>query len=76
MKYVAASEFQRNCYRLMAEVARTGEPITVTKRGRPLVQIVTAEVGPDPLFGRLRGDALYEGDVVNPTGEVWDGETK
>lgn len=36
MKTVSATEFKAHCLRLMDEVSRTGEPIEVTKRGKPL----------------------------------------
>lgn len=63
MKYVGAAEFKANCLKLMAEVQAGGEPITVTKRGKPL-----ATVGPvaapetKPLksaFGMLKSDRYW-----------------
>ncbi|HET9199729.1 MAG TPA: type II toxin-antitoxin system Phd/YefM family antitoxin [Dehalococcoidia bacterium] len=39
MKTVPAGEFKAKCLRLMEEVSQTGEPLLVTKRGKPLVKV-------------------------------------
>ena len=39
MKCVAVSEFKSHCLSLLEDVARTGEPLLVTKRARPLARI-------------------------------------
>ena len=39
MKTVPVTEFKANCPRLMDEVSQTGEPLFVTKRGKPFVEI-------------------------------------
>ena len=57
-RIVKASEFKAKCLKLMDEVAATGDTITVTKNGRPVVEVravaaaeeesVRPESGPDP----------------------------
>jgi hypothetical protein len=70
MKQMAAGEFKAKCLGAMAEVARTGKPLLVTKRGEPLV-----EVGPwrhakkrkkDTFIGRLEGKYEICGDLLEP----------
>jgi prevent-host-death family protein len=39
MHTVKASEFKAKCLALMDEVARTGEPILVTKNGKPIAEL-------------------------------------
>ena len=39
MKSVSISEFKAKCLGLVEEVNRTGEPIEVTKRGRPIAVV-------------------------------------
>lgn len=54
---VKASEFKDQCLELMEEVARTGDTLVVTKRGRPVVRIAPAAVvapAKSPLFGFLK----------------------
>src|SRR2546428_3184707 len=54
-----AGEFKAKCLEAMDEVASTGEPIIVTKRGRPVAQIVPITQRPKSLRGFLRGSTEY-----------------
>ena len=36
---IKASEFKANCFRLMDEVAESGEEIVITKNGRPVSRL-------------------------------------
>jgi prevent-host-death family protein len=75
-----AGSFKTHCLRLMETVARTGTPILVTKRGKPLVRVVAAaEPAMDERMWRARMRASVElpendDDIVRPTGERWDAE--
>ncbi len=40
MRTITASEFKAKCLRLMDEVNETGEPVLVTKNGRPVSTLV------------------------------------
>ena len=76
MKTVAAGEFKQKCLRLLDEVAETGTPIVVTKRGKPVAQLVpppASESGAEWL-GSLRGTAEIRGDLVAPatSPDTWD----
>jgi hypothetical protein len=70
MRQMAAGEFKAKCLGAMAEVAKTGKPLLVTKRGEPFV-----EVGPprhakkgkkDTFIGRLEGKYEICGDLLEP----------
>jgi prevent-host-death family protein len=73
MHTVKASEFKAKCLALMDEVARTGEPVLITKRGRPV-----AELRPPPSarratpFGAHAGLVKILGDIVAPLDEPWE----
>ncbi|MGI4731484.1 MAG: type II toxin-antitoxin system Phd/YefM family antitoxin [Janthinobacterium lividum] len=84
MKYVGSAEFKANCLRLMTEMQVDGEPITVTKRGKP-VAVVSAPAKVEasaakPLassFGLFKSDAYRdvgpEDFVVDPDWEAkWE----
>ena len=67
---MAVGEFKAKCLSAMAEVARTGKPLLVTKRGEPFV-----EVGPprnakkrkqESIIGRLEGKYTIHGDLLEP----------
>ena len=38
MKTVTASELKAKCQAILDDVARTGEPVTILKRGEPVAQ--------------------------------------
>jgi prevent-host-death family protein len=66
---VGAAQFKARCLELLDEVARTGKPLIVTKRGKPVARVVPLE--PEvPIT--LEGSVSYGGDIVDPTGEDWD----
>jgi prevent-host-death family protein len=68
---VPAGEFKDRCLRLMDEVFRHGVPITITKRGKPLVRVVPAR---DEKQSRsLLGTIVHE-DEIFTTGESWEAD--
>ena len=70
-RMIAAGEFKARCLALLDEVATTGIPILVTKRGKPVARVV-------PLEGQashgLLGSILHEGDIVSSLDERWGAE--
>src|SRR5205823_11517142 len=63
---IPAGEFKARCLQLMDRVARTREPIIITKRGRPVAKLVPPDdpQPPAPLFGYMAGTAEIRGDIV------------
>lgn len=60
MRRMPAGEFKAKCLAIIDEVANTGEPVLVTKRGKPAAKLVppdavTNEKSPESIFGALRG---------------------
>lgn len=72
---IPAAVFKAECLRLMDEVARTGQPIVITKHGKPVAQLVPVPAEPGSLFGYMRDTVTIKGDIVAPTGESWDAES-
>ena len=70
---IKAAEFKARCLRLMERVARTRETIIITKRGRPVAQLVPLDEQEtsQPLFGCLAGTVRHEGDVVSAIEADW-----
>jgi len=62
-KLIGAAKFKTHCLRILDEVERTGEPVTITKRGRPVAEVkpVEAEERP-PLFGFMKGTVTWHCD--------------
>lgn len=69
---IPAGRFKDGCLALLDEVAASGEPIIVTKRGRPVAKVVPVEP-PTPLLGSVTYD--NEADLVAPLPQRWDAET-
>ena len=69
VRRVAAGEFKAKCLAILDEVDRTGRPVLVTKRGRPVARVLPAsEDGPRPLIGSI----VFEGDVLSPVDVEWN----
>ena len=71
---INAAAFKARCLALIDEVAETGRPITVTKRGKAKVQIVAVREKPKTLIGCAKGMFTIVGDIVGPIvdPEEWD----
>lgn len=68
---ITATRFKAECLGILDAVAATGEPVVVTKRGRPVARVVSA-AEPD-LLGSvtfLSGD-----DALMSTLDPWDAES-
>lgn len=67
-KMIGAAEFKAHCLRILDEIQRTGEPVTVTKRGRPVVEIKPAQEPAKPkfFFGCMKGTVLKYDDPTEP----------
>ena len=74
MKTMTISAFKAHALRTVAQVASTRESIVITKRGKPLAQVVpylprAAKAMP----GRLAKFLVFEKDIVSPLGkEMWE----
>lgn len=66
---IPASTFKSKCLALLDRVAETGEPLVVTKRGRPVARVVPM---PSDQSGSLRGSVTVRGDIVGPILDFWD----
>lgn len=71
---ISATEFKARCLELLDRVDRTGEVITVTKRGKIVAELRAAPCdkpkGAGAGFANGRIEIL--GDIVEPTGVEWE----
>ena len=74
MKTMGISKFKSHALKILGQVAKTQEMIVITKRGKPLAQIIpyrSSDTNPKP--GRLSDALVFEKDVISPLGEeMWD----
>jgi prevent-host-death family protein len=69
---VGATEFKARCLELMDRVAATGNPVVITKRGRPVARLVPVQQRPRSIVGALKGHARIRGDIVSPIDIRWE----
>jgi prevent-host-death family protein len=74
MKTMAAGQFKARCLKVMDQVRATREPVTITKKGRPVAKLVPADGQPEDIFGCLKGEIEIVGDVVSPAVSLEDWE--
>jgi prevent-host-death family protein len=65
MRKMAAGKFKNQCLAVMDIVHRTGEPVIVTKHGKPVVKLVPVRDSEDDIFDSMAGRAKVVGDIIN-----------
>ena len=75
-KMIGAAEFKAHCLRILDEIERSGEAVTVTKRGRPVVEVKpVAKKQRKSAFGALKSSEYSFPDPFSPAyDEPWDAE--
>lgn len=71
---VNVSTFKAKCLGLLDEVAESGRPLLVTKRGRPVARVVAVEDPPS-----LRGSVHFvvsDDELVEPIDIDWEAATR
>jgi prevent-host-death family protein len=75
-KTVGAAEFKAACLRIIDEMNRDREPVTITKRGRPVATLspVATTDKPATIIGAMAGTVLHYDDPFAPATEPteWD----
>jgi prevent-host-death family protein len=75
MKEVAISEFKAKCLALLDQVQKTKKPILVTRRGRPVAEVVPPTVArSNDWIGSMKDEMEIVGDIVSPASEPDDWE--
>lgn len=73
---IPATEFKAKCLKLMDNVAKTRQPVIITKRGKPIAKLVPAEEQSKSLFGCMKGTVEILGDIVSPLEVEWETEAE
>ena len=74
LEQIGAGEFKARCLTLLDEVASSGKPLVITKRGKPVAHVVPVP-GRKRLFGALAGSVLAQSRIVEPVDETWQAES-
>ncbi|PST19489.1 prevent-host-death protein [Rhizobium sp. JAB6] len=76
IKSVGAAEFKAKCLHLIDQMGDDGEPIIITKRGKPVALLTPASEKSDrrSIIGAMKGSVLRYDDPFLPAVDVgeWD----
>ena len=72
METMAISKFKATCLAALERVHRTGQPLRVTRFGRPIADVVTPspERPRSEWLGSLRGTVEIQGDILAPSSDL------
>jgi len=71
---ITATEFKAKCLEILDQVNRTGEVVTITKRGHVVAEL-RAPFGSKPVHfgpGIAKGEMTITGDIMAPLDVEWD----
>jgi prevent-host-death family protein len=68
---VPAGEFKAKCLKLIDEVAEKRRPLIVTKRGKPLAQVIPMPAKSQSIVGSMKGSVTILGDIISPIDVEW-----
>jgi prevent-host-death family protein len=69
---IAISKFKANCLSLLQEVSKTKTPLRVTRRGKPIADVIPASSEGDERswIGSMSGSIKIVGDIVSPVIDI------
>lgn len=68
------SEFKAKCLQLLKDVETKGDRIVITKRGRPVAEVVPAKAAVPRLQGTWKDSVKILGDIVYFSDDEWESE--
>lgn len=71
-RMIKASEFKAKCLAVLDEVERTRQPVVITKRGKPVAELVPHKPPGRSLLGILKGRVEIVGDIISPIDVEWE----
>jgi prevent-host-death family protein len=75
-RVMSAAEFKAKCLEVLDQVAESGHGVVVTKRGRPVAQLVPIVNKPKRLVGAMKGEIAITGDIISPIASGWGATEK
>ena len=71
-KTMSAADFKAKCLDVLDQVAERHEPVVVTKRGKPVAQVVPIVKRPKRLWGAMKGEIEICGDIISALDVEWE----
>jgi len=74
MEHIPISKLREETRAILERVRKTGTPLLVTYRGKPIAQIVPPPETPGAWLGAFRNSGRIVGDIVEPAvdEEEWE----
>jgi len=72
MLQVTAADFKAHFLHYMDLANEKREIIVITKRGKPVAQLIAYNEEAPELFGRMKGTLVIKGDIIEPIDVEWD----
>ena len=73
MDTISKSQFKARALACFRDVERTGRPLVITDRGKPVLRLVPFEADPAALLAPFRGAVLRYDDPTEPVGvDDWE----
>ena len=70
----AISQFKAHCLELIEKLQTDGQPIIITKRGKPVAKVMPFNNEKVSLLGILKHKAEIKGDIMAPIDVKWDAQ--
>ena len=71
MKTIKVTKFKAQCLALLDNVAKTHEPLVITKHGVPVAKVLPFDNEKDLPGTPLKGLATFVGDIMSPIDDEW-----
>jgi prevent-host-death family protein len=71
-RVIKASEFKAKCLALLGEVEQKGDRLIITKKGKPVADVVPHKPEKRELLGILKGRVEIVGDIISPIDVEWE----
>ena len=69
MQEIRISRFKATCLSVLDRVAKTRQPVLVTRFGKPVARILPPSAPPGVWVGAMKGSGEIRGDLVAPAVE-------
>jgi len=66
---VSKSRFKARVLEYFRQIEKTGKPLIITDRGKPVIKVAPFSEDPDEVLKELRNSVLKYKDPTNPVGE-------
>jgi prevent-host-death family protein len=74
MESLSVSKFKATCLAVMEEVAKAKKRVIITKRGKPIAEVIPYEADAAPV--PLKDTVAFLGDIISPVAaEDWEALT-